>query len=49
MVKSVANISEVTQGIASGAEQMASSSENVAGMEDTLKQQIEFFKLMASK
>ena len=45
IVKSIANISEVTQGIASGAEQMAGNAENVAGMADSLKEHIQFFKL----
>lgn len=45
VVKSVSNISELTQSNAAGSEQMASSSEEIAAMADNLKAKVDFFKV----
>lgn len=44
IVKSITNISHITQANASGSEEMAGNSEEIAGMAEILQQKINFFK-----
>lgn len=45
VVRSIGVISELAQGTASGAEELAATSEEIAGMADSLKARVEFFKV----
>ncbi len=45
IVQSIANINELTQTHASGAEEMAATSEEIAGMAQTLQDRVDFFKV----
>jgi methyl-accepting chemotaxis protein len=49
IVKSISHINDLTQANASGAEEISGSSENLAGMAETLKETVEFFKLGENK
>ena len=45
ITKSVTDISSLSQNNAAGAEEIASSAEQLAGMAETLKQKVSFFKV----
>ena len=45
MVRSVGNLTEVTQTIASSSEEIASSSEEIASMAERLQGKVDYFKI----
>jgi methyl-accepting chemotaxis protein len=45
IVKSITEINDLTQSNAKGSEEMANTSQNIAGISDSLKQLVEFFKV----